>query len=70
MDLLPFLNVCIELSDTPECEFVHKIDAVRTGDKLPAEFLHGNGEGCAEQTDLMFFIAHVDYLFQDRLELW
>jgi hypothetical protein len=69
MYLLSFFDVGVELGNTAKGKFVHEIDTVRFWDELLAKILDGDWEGCAEQADLMFLVAKVDNLFQDRLEL-
>ena len=68
VDLLPFLDVGVELGDTPKGELLHQIDRVGFGDVLLAEFLDGHGEGSAEEAYLMRLVAEVDNFLEDWLE--
>ena len=68
MDFLLLLDKCVVLCDSLEGELVHEVDAVGAGDELLAKALDGDGEGSAEQTDLVFLVALIDNLLQDGLE--
>lgn len=68
MDLLPLLDIGIELCDTAESEFVHQVNTVRVGYELLAKALDSDRERSTEQTNLVLRVAVGDDLFQNRLE--
>ena len=69
VDLLAFLDVGIELSNTPKGKLFHQIDGVRFGNVLLAKVLHSNGEGGTEQADLMGLVTEINNLLKDWLKL-
>lgn len=69
VDLLPLLDVGVELGDAAEGQLLHEVDRVRAGNELLAEGLDRHGEGGGEEADLMRLVAEVDDLLEDGLEL-
>lgn len=68
VDLLSFLNICIELGNTAEGKLVHEVDTVGVGNVFVAESFDSDGKGGAKQTNLVSGIAHAYDLLKDRLK--
>lgn len=68
VDLLPFLNVGIELGNTPKGKLLHQVNGVGFGNVLLAEVPDGHGEGGAEKTNLMGLVAEINNFLEDGLE--
>ena len=70
VDLLSFLNICIELGNTAKGKLVHEVNTVGVGNVFVAESFNSDGKGCAKQTYLVSGITHANDLLEDGLKLW
>jgi len=70
MNLLPFLDIGIELRYSPQREFIHEIDGVRLLHKFTTKRFDSDREGGTKKANLVVWIRESNNLFKNGLKFW